>query len=86
MKMIIFGILVRVNVSVTRHAKLMNIKDCSYQKHLIRKLVLACKDEILNITETSLDDKIVICERSNSINHTISLVVIHFCISSYHFY
>ena len=78
MKMNIFGILARVNLSITRHAKLINIKDCSYQKRLIRKLVLACKDEILNITENSLDDKIVICEKSNSINHMISLVVIHF--------
>ena len=43
MKMIIFGILARVNLSITRHAKLMNIKDCSYQKHLIRKLVLAVR-------------------------------------------
>ena len=30
------------------------------------KLVLACQDEILNMTEISLDDKKVACEKSNS--------------------
>ena len=92
MKMIICGILARLNVSVTRHARLMSIKDCFYEKHLIRKLVLACNDEILNTTETSFYDKIVTCEKSNSINHMTSLVVIHFLllafisISSFYYY
>ena len=35
----------------------IDIKNCSCKKRLIGKLVLVCEDEILNITETSLDDK-----------------------------
>ena len=59
-KVIICGILVRVIVSVIRHVKLTNIfemKNCSWEKRLFGKLVLACEDEILNTTETSLDEK-----------------------------
>ena len=37
-------------------------------------MVLACKDEILNTTETSLEK--VTCEKSNCLIHTISLVTI----------
>ena len=35
----------------------LDFKSCSCKKHLFGKLVLACEDEILNTTETSLDDK-----------------------------
>ena len=35
----------------------MNQKNCSCEKRLIGKLVLACEGEISNTTETSLDDK-----------------------------
>ena len=59
-KVIIWGILVRVIVSVIRHVKLTNIfemKNCSWEKRLFGKFVLACEDEILNKTETSLDEK-----------------------------
>ena len=51
-----------------------NVKYRSCKKHC--KLVLACEDEILNTTETSLDNKTVTCEK-NSLIHTISLVIIY---------
>ena len=35
----------------------LDIKNCSCEKRLIGKLVLACEGEISNTTETSLDDK-----------------------------
>ena len=43
------------------------------KKRLIAKSVLACEEEILNTTETSIDDKKVTCEKSNCLIHTISL-------------
>ena len=54
----------------------MDTKNCSCEKRLICKLVLACEDEMLNMTETSPDDKNVICKKSNCLIHTISLVII----------
>ena len=33
------------------------MKICFLEKHLTGKLVLECEDEILNTTETLLDDK-----------------------------
>ena len=42
----------------------LNIKNCPCSKGLFSKLLLlACRDEILNTTETSLDDKKVTCEK-----------------------
>ena len=35
----------------------LDIKNRSCEKRLFCKLALACEDEILNTTETSLDDK-----------------------------
>ena len=35
----------------------LDIKNCSCKKHLFGKLVIACEDEILNTTETSLAAK-----------------------------
>ena len=35
----------------------LDMKICFLEKHLIGKLVLECEDEILNTTETLLDDK-----------------------------
>ena len=35
----------------------LDIKNCSCKQRLFGKLALACEDEILNITETSLNDK-----------------------------
>ena len=56
--------------------KYFDIKNCSCKKHHFGKLVLACEDEILNTTETLLDDKKVTCEKSNCLIHIISLVII----------
>ena len=50
----------------------LEIKNCLWEKRLIRKLVLEYEDEILNTTETSLDDKKVTCEKINCFIHTIS--------------
>ena len=52
------------------------IKNCSWAKRLIDKVVLACENEILNIAKASLDDKNVTCKISNCLIHTISLVII----------
>ena len=52
--MVTCGILVDVIASLTRHLKIdeyLNIKNCSCEKTLFGKLVLACKDETLNKTE-----------------------------------
>ena len=43
----------------------LNTKNCSCKERLIGKLVLDCEDEILNTTETLLDDKKVICGRNS---------------------
>ena len=40
----------------------LDIKNCSREKRLFGKLVLACEDGILNTTETSLDNEKVIYE------------------------
>ena len=56
----------------------MNQKNCSCEKRLIGKLVLECEDEILNRTETLLNDKKVACTRNNCLIHTFSLVIICF--------
>ena len=37
--------------------RIFRYSKCSCEKHLIGKLVIECEDEILNTTETSLDDK-----------------------------
>ena len=37
--------------------KYLDIKNISCKKSLLGKLALACKDEILNTTETSLNHK-----------------------------
>ena len=54
----------------------LDIKNCSCEKRLIDKLVLECEDEILSKTETLLNDKKVANSKSNSLMHTISLVII----------
>ena len=41
----------------------LDIKNCSREKGLFNKLVLACEDEILNTTETLFDDKKATCEK-----------------------
>ena len=42
------------------------------------KLVLACEDETLNTTETSLVDKKFAYEKNNYLIHTILLIIICF--------
>ena len=54
----------------------LDIKNCSCEKRLIDKLVLECEDEILSTTETLLNDNKVANSKSNSLMHTISLVII----------
>ena len=54
----------------------LDIKNCSCEKRLIVRFVLACVHEILNKPGTSLDDEKVICEKHNCLFNTISLVII----------
>ena len=54
----------------------LDIKNCSREKRLIVRFVLACVDEILNKPGTSLNDEKVICEKYNFLFNTISLVII----------
>ena len=56
--------------------KYFDIKDCSCKRRLFGKLVLACKDEVLNTTGISLDHKIVTREKNNCDIHAISSVFI----------
>ena len=49
----------------------LDTENCSFEKRLIGKLALEYEDEILNTTETSLDDKKVISGKSNCLIHTI---------------
>ena len=53
----------------------LDIKNCSCEKLMFGVLALACENEILNTTETSLDDKKVIFEKSNWLIYTISMVI-----------
>ena len=70
----------------------LNIKKCSCGERLIDELVLECEDEMINITETLLNDKKVACAKSNCLIHTISLVIICLlllvviCVSCYFYY
>ena len=70
----------------------IDIKNCSCEKYLFGELILACEDEILNTTETSLDDEKVTCKKNNCLIHTISLailwllVLVIVLISSYFYY
>ena len=77
-RMLICGILERVIVSNISHVKLTNdqILKRICVSLLFVKLVLACEDEILNITAASFDDKKVTCQKCNYLIHTISLVII----------
>ena len=53
-----------------------HVKNCSCEKLLIFKVLLQFEDEILNATETLLNDKKLACAKSNCLIHTISLIVI----------
>ena len=53
----------------------LDIENYSCKKRLLGKLVLVSEDEILNTTETSLDDKK--CEKKNNwLIHAILLLII----------
>ena len=54
----------------------LDTKNCACKNCLIGKLVLGCKDEILNTIKTTPDDKKETCKKSNCLIRTISLVMI----------
>ena len=54
----------------------LDFKNCSCEKHLIAKFLLEFVHEILDTTESLLNDKKIACEKSNCLIHTISLVII----------
>ena len=47
----LFGLLVYVNENMINHA-MLKYGNCKFRKRLIDKLMLECKDEILNTTDT----------------------------------
>ena len=49
--------------------KYLDTKNCLCKKRLFDKLSLACEGEILDKTETSLDDKKVTCEKIFPYSH-----------------
>ena len=51
----------------------LHLKNCWCEKGIIDKLVLTCKDEILNTIETSFGNEIAIC-KNNCLIHTFLLV------------
>ena len=59
----------------------LDIQNCSCEKCLIGKLVLACGGEILYITETSLADKNngINMWKNNCLINTISIIIMCFC-------
>ena len=54
----------------------LDIKNVSSKKHLFFKLVLKCEDEILNTSETLLNNEKVTFEKSIFFILTISLIII----------
>ena len=55
--------MVRVLVKIITCGEYLNIKTCLCKKRLFGKLVLACRDEILNATETLINNKKETCEK-----------------------
>ena len=49
----------------------LDTKNCSCEKYLVSKLALECKDEILNRTETLLNDKKLTYAKSSCLIRTI---------------
>ena len=58
----------------------LDTNNCSCEKCLVSKLALECEDEILNRTETLLNDKKVTYAKSNCLIRTTSLVIICLCL------
>ena len=54
----------------------LGIKNRSCEKPLFGKLVIACEDEILNATKTSLVNKKGTSEKNNCLIYTISLIIV----------
>ena len=54
----------------------LEIKNCSCEEQLIPKLVLEPEDEILNTTQSLLDNKKVARQKSNCFINAVSLIVI----------
>ena len=81
LKMIKYGVLVRVILNVTcKTDKYFDIKNCSCKKYLN-----SCEDEIVNTTQvtvkylnctTSFVDKKVTYEKNDCLIHTILLIII----------
>ena len=67
-------------------------KNCSCEKDLIDKLLLAYEDEILTATKISIDDQKVTCYKINFFVHNILLIIIclillvSISISCYYYY
>ena len=57
----------------------VDIKICLCEKRQFDKLILTCEIEMLNTTEILLNYKKITSEKSNCLNHIISLVII--CLS-----
>ena len=77
-KNIICWILSKCDCKCNKNCKIdeyLDIKNCSCEKRLFGKLALACENEKLITTETSLNDRKVACEKSDCLIHTISLVI-----------
>ena len=77
-KIIICWILSTCDCKCNKNCKIdeyLDIKNCSCEKRLFGKLALACENEKLITTETSLNDRKVACEKSDCLIHTISLAI-----------
>ena len=70
----------------------LDIKNYFCEKRLIGKLVSECEDEILNTTETLLNDKKAACAKANCLIHTISFIILFslllvvICVNCYFYY
>ena len=53
----------------------LDIKHRSREEHVIAKFVLEPEDEILNTTETLLNNQKVTCQKSNCLKYTASIII-----------
>ena len=54
----------------------LDLKNCSCEKQLFGKLVIACEDDLLNTTKASLVDKKSNMHKNTGFIYTISLVIV----------
>ena len=72
--------------------KYLGIENCSLERNLFGKLVLECENQMSNTTETLLNERKVICEKSKCLPHAISLTImgllllVVICVSCYFYY